>query len=66
MNNYKNPGKVLFLLSVLATFAAALDAIGDITIFNLGANSWLLISIALAVYGLTAKHWKMQKEIAQS
>ena len=67
MSVTKHPeGKILFLLSVLSVLAAALDAIGNISIFELGANSWLLVAIVLAVYGNAAKQWKMQKETPQS
>lgn len=65
MSDNANLGKILLLLSVLSVLAAALDAIGNLSVFNLGANSWLLIAIALAVYGNVAKQWKMHKETPQ-
>lgn len=55
MSDNANLGKILLLLSVLSVLAAALDAIGNVSVFNLGANSWLLIAIVLAVYGNAAK-----------
>lgn len=56
--NYYQPGKLLLGLSVLSIIAATLDALGDILIFNLGANSWMLIAIVLAVYSNSVKQWK--------
>ena len=66
MNEYKQPGKILLLLSVLSVLAAGLDALGNTSVFNLGANSWLLVAIVLAVYGNAAKQWKSQKETSQN
>lgn len=65
MSDNANLGKILLLLSVLSVLAAALDAIGNVSVFNLGANSWLLVAIVLAVYGNVAKQWKSPKETSQ-
>ena len=38
---YKQPGKVLLVLSVLSVLVAALDYINDMALFGLGADSWM-------------------------
>ncbi|OGY32045.1 MAG: hypothetical protein A3A57_02910 [Candidatus Woykebacteria bacterium RIFCSPLOWO2_01_FULL_41_12] len=55
---YKQPGKVLLVLSVLSVLVAALDYINDMALFGLGADSWMLVGIVLGIYAIAAKQWK--------
>ena len=55
---YKQPGKVLLVLSVLSVLVAAVDYINDMALFGLGADSWMLVGIILGVYAIIAKQWK--------
>lgn len=55
---YKQPGKVLLVLSVLSVLVAALDYINDMALFGLGADSWMLVGIVLGVYAVAVKQWK--------
>lgn len=47
----------LLALSVLSVIIAGLDYFSDLALFNLGADSWMLIGIALGVYALVVKQW---------
>ncbi|MEX0616818.1 MAG: hypothetical protein WD231_03355 [Candidatus Woykebacteria bacterium] len=47
----------LIALSALSVFVAALDYLADLTLFNLGADSWMLVGIALGVWALIVKEW---------
>lgn len=47
----------LVALSVLSVIIAALDYASDLALFSLGADSWMLVGIALGVYALVAKQW---------
>ena len=55
---YKQPGKVLLVLSVLSVLVAAVDYINDMALFGLGADSWMLVGIVLGVYAVAVKQWK--------
>jgi len=55
---YKQPGKVLLVLSVLSVLVAALDYLNDMALFGLGADSWMLVGIVLGVYAVVVKQWK--------
>jgi hypothetical protein len=55
---YPQVGKVFLLLSVLSVIIAAFDFWNDSALFGLGADSWMLVGIAFAVYANSLKQWK--------
>ncbi|OGY23393.1 MAG: hypothetical protein A2172_04155 [Candidatus Woykebacteria bacterium RBG_13_40_15] len=51
----KTTSLALLVLSLVGILLAALDYIGNVPVLNLGADSWLLVSIVVAVYAVYAK-----------
>jgi succinate-acetate transporter protein len=51
----KNLPDILMGLSVLSIILAAYDFLSKGNIMNLAGTQWILIAIALAIYGLYAK-----------
>ena len=56
---YKHFGKALLALSVLSVLIATVDYLNLMEApLGLGANSWMLVGVVLAVYAVAAKQWK--------
>ncbi len=53
----KTAFSILSALSVLSVIVAGLDYFSDIALFNLGADSWMLVGITFGVYALISKQW---------
>jgi len=57
----KNPyglGKIIFILSVISVIIAGLDKFFDVAFLDMGADSWMLVAILLAVWSNSVKQWK--------
>ncbi len=57
-NNQYGPGKIILILSLLSVIIAALDKFFDVVILDMGADSWMLVAILLAVWSNSVKQWK--------
>ena len=53
----KTAFQALAALSVLSVIIAALDYFSDLALFNLGADSWMLVGVVLGVWALIVKEW---------
>jgi len=53
----KTAFQALAALSALSIIIAALDYFSDLALFNLGADSWMLVGVALGVWALLVKQW---------
>ena len=53
----KTAFQALAALSALSVIVAALDYFSDLALFNLGADSWMLVGVALGVWALLVKQW---------
>lgn len=57
-NNQYGPGKIILILSLLSVIIAALDKFFDVVLLDMGADSWMLVAILLAVWSNSVKQWK--------
>ena len=55
---YQQVGKLFLALSGISIIVAAFDFWNDSAMFGLGADSWMLVGITLAVYANSVKQWK--------
>ena len=53
----KTAFQALVALSALSVVIAALDYFSDLALFNLGADSWMLVGVVLGVWALIVKEW---------
>ncbi len=53
----KTASQGLLALSVLSVLVAGVDYFTNLALFNLGADSWMLVGISLGVYTLVVKQW---------
>lgn len=57
-NEKYGPGKIILILSLVSVIIAGIDKFFNMTLLDMGADSWMLVAILLAVWSNSVKQWK--------